>query len=131
MMTDPVADMLTRIRNAQIARLERTEMPLSKLKVRIAELLRQEGYIASFAVNEEGVQGTLSVVLKYVQGRQAAIRGLQRTSRPGRRVYVGHGELPSVLNGMGTAIMSTSKGVMTEKEARRQHVGGEVLFEVW
>ena len=129
-MTDPIADMLTRIRNAQLARLERAEMPLSKLKLAIGELLKREGFIADVRA-EEGVPGKLTVVLKYGQGQRGAIVGLSRKSRPGRRVYVGHDEIPSVLNGLGVAILSTSRGLMTDKDARREHIGGEVLCEVW
>ena len=130
MTTDPIADMLTRIRNAQLARLDRADMPLSKLKLHIAELLKREGYIADVR-SEEGTPGKLTVVLKYGQGHQGAIAGMRRASRPGRRMYVGHTELPKVMNGLGIAILSTSRGVMTDKDARRENVGGELLCEVW
>jgi small subunit ribosomal protein S8 len=129
-MTDPIADMLTRIRNAQLARLERTEMPLSKLKLAIGELLKREGFISDVR-SEEGVPGKLTVTLKYGQGQAGAIVGVQRASRPGRRLYVGHKDIPTVLNGMGIAILSTSRGLMTDKDARRENIGGEVLCEVW
>jgi len=130
MTTDPIADMLTRIRNAQMARLDRTEIPLSKLKLSIAELLKREGYIAD-ARAETGVPGKLTVTLRYGQGHQGAIAGIRRKSRPGRRLYLGHEDLPVVHNGMGIGIVSTSKGVMTDKDARREHLGGELLCEVW
>lgn len=130
MMTDPIADMLTRIRNAMIARHDRTEVPKSKLKVRIAEILQREGYISEIRT-EDGLPGKIFITLKYAHDGKPSIVGLQRTSRPGRRFYVAHDELPTVHNGLGIAIMSTSKGVMTDKDARTQHVGGEVLCEVW
>ena len=130
MMTDPISDMLTRIRNASLARLDRTEMPLSKLKKSVAELLKQEGYVTDVTTSAEG-HGKLTVVLKYGRDRESAIMGLRRTSRPGRRVYLGHDDIPKVHNGLGIAILSTSRGVMTDKEARRQKIGGELLCEVW
>ncbi len=130
MTTDPIADMLTRIRNAQMARLDRTEIPLSKLKLSIAELLKREGFIAD-ASAEAGVPGKLLVTLRYGQGHQGAIAGIRRKSRPGRRLYLGHEALPVVHNGMGIGIVSTSRGVMTDKDARREQLGGELLCEVW
>jgi small subunit ribosomal protein S8 len=130
MMTDPIADMLSRIRNAIMAQHERVEIPLSKLKMRIAEILKDEGYISDFSVIDEH-PSRISVVLKYGREKSSAILGMQRTSRPGKRVYVGHKELPKVLNGMGIAIVSTSRGVLTSAEARKRGVGGEVLCEVW
>jgi small subunit ribosomal protein S8 len=130
MVSDPISDMLARIRNAQIARLERTDVPLSKLKLSVAELLKREGYVADVS-SETGTPGRLTVVLKYGQGHQGAIAGMKRRSRPGRRLYVGHTELPKVMNGLGIAILSTSRGVMTDKDARREQVGGELLCEVW
>jgi len=130
MMTDPVADMLTRIRNGLIAKHERVEMPLSKLKVHIAEILQAEGYIEGFSVQKE-LPGSLTVQLKYGQGREAAIIGIRRASRPGRRVYVRHKDIPEVLNGLGISIISTSRGLLTDRDARKQHVGGEILCEVW
>ena len=130
MTTDPIADLLTRIRNAQMARLDRTEIPMSKLKLSIAELLKREGYIAD-AKAEAGVPGKLLVTLRYGQGHQGAIAGIRRKSRPGRRLYLGYEDLPVVHNGMGIGIVSTSKGVMTDKDARREHLGGELLCEVW
>ncbi len=130
MMTDPIADMLTRIRNAAQAQHERTVLPSSKLKAQLAEILKQEGYIDDYSV-EDGVQKSLTVVLKYGRDRQSAFVGMRRASRPGRRFYVGHGDIPRVHNGMGVAILSTSVGIMTDRDARDKRVGGEVLCEVW
>jgi len=130
MMTDPVSDMLARIRNALIARHERVEMPLSKLKHNIAEILKAEGYISDVSVQQEA-PGKLTLVLKYGSGRSSAIVGLRRSSRPGRRYYVGHDAIPKVMNGMGISILSTSRGLLTDHEAQRQRVGGELLCEVW
>lgn len=130
MMTDPIADMLTRIRNAGIAKIDRAEIPLSNLKTNIASILKEEGYIDDFKT-EAGTPGVLTVFLKYGDTRDSAIVGIKRSSRPGRRFYVGHDKIPNVLNGLGTAIVSTSKGVMTDRTARHEKVGGEVLCEVW
>ncbi|HEX9298358.1 MAG TPA: 30S ribosomal protein S8 [Polyangiaceae bacterium] len=129
MMTDPVSDMLTRIRNAALARHERTLVPKSELKKHIAEILKSEGFIADVRTEED--PRTLTIVLKYGRDRSSAIDGIRRVSRPGRRVYVRHDRIPRVLSGMGVAILSTSRGVMSDKEARRQKVGGELLCEVW
>ena len=129
MMTDPVSDMLTRIRNAALARHERTLVPASQLKKHIAEILKAEGYIAD--VRQEEDPRSLTIVLKYGRDRTSAIDGIKRISRPGRRVYVRHDRIPRVLQGMGVAILSTSRGIMSDKEARRQKVGGELLCEVW
>ena len=129
MMTDPVSDMLTRIRNAALARHERTLIPASQLKKHIAEILKSEGFIAD--VRQEEDPRSLTIVLKYGRDRTSAIDGIRRISRPGRRVYVRHDHIPRVLSGMGVAILSTSRGVMSDKEARRQKVGGELLCEVW
>jgi len=133
MMTDPVADMLTRIRNAAMARHETTHVPASKMKKAIAELLKQEGYIADVRTEEWGLKKrqTITITLKYGVERGAAFTGLKRVSRPGRRVYVRHDEIPRVLSGLGVSILSTSSGLMTDKEARRRKVGGELLCEVW
>ena len=130
MITDPVADMLARIRNALLARHEAVEIPFSQLKTRIAEILKQEGFISDYAVKDE-FPSSLRVQLKYTEGRKPAIVGMRRTSRPGRRVYVRHKHIPHVLNGMGISIISTSHGVVTDRDARKQSVGGEVLCEVW
>ena len=127
MMTDPIADMLTRLRNAALAHQDRTEIPLSKLKVAVAKILKEEGYVTDYEVGER----TLTVFLKYGKARECAFRGIRRASRPGRRLYVGHSDIPTVHNGLGVAIMSTSHGVMTDRSAREQNVGGEVLCEVW
>ena len=129
MMTDPVSDMLTRIRNAALARHERTLVPASQLKKHIAEILKLEGFIAD--VRQEDDPRNLTIVLKYGRDRTSAIDGIKRISRPGRRVYVRHDRIPRVLSGMGVAILSTSRGIMSDKEARRQKVGGELLCEVW
>ncbi len=130
MTTDPIADMLARIRNAALAHHERTEIPRSVIKERIAEILKAEGYIADYRVDESGF-GTIVVTLKYGRDRESAIAGLRRKSRPGRRVYVSYRDIPKVHNGLGVAIMSTSRGVMSDKSAREQKVGGEILCEVW
>ncbi len=131
-MTDPIADMLTRIRNALTAKHETVEVPASKIKVAIAEILVKEGYVKSFEIVEGAVQNTIVITLKYapVKG-QHVVTGLKRVSTPGLRVYAGVDNLPKVLNGMGIAILSTSKGILTNKEAKAQHVGGEVLAYIW
>lgn len=130
MMTDPIADMLTRIRNAGVARLDRTEMPYSKVKQRIAEILKEEGFVEDVRVDKSH-PAKLTVFLKYDRDRRCAILGLKRSSRPGRRIYVGYKDIPKVLNGMGISIVSTSHGLMTDRAAREKHVGGELLCEVW
>ena len=134
-MTDPIADMLSRIRNATIARHSRVDMPSSRLKVEIARILESEGYIEGFkvldAVAGERVQAQLRVVLKYGPRGERVITGLERVSRPGRRVYFGSDEVPDVLAGLGTSILTTSRGVMTGREAAKAGVGGEVLCNVW
>ena len=130
-ITDPIADMLTRIRNAGSDRHETVDIPNSKMKKAIAEILLEEGYIKSFQLIDDGTQGIIRVTLKYLPGKEKAIQGLRRVSKPGLRVYAGADELPQVLRGLGIAIISTSKGIMTDKKARAQHVGGEVLAFVW
>ena len=130
-MSDPIADMLTRIRNAGSARHETVDIPNSKMKKAIAEILLEEGYIKSFQLIDDGTQGVIRITLKYLPGKEKAIQGLRRVSKPGLRVYAGADELPQVLRGLGIAIISTSKGIMTDKKARAQHVGGEVLAFVW
>ena len=130
-ITDPIADMLTRIRNAGSARHETVDVPNSKMKKAIAEILLEEGYIKSFQLIDDGTQGVIRITLKYNAGKEKVITGLRRVSKPGLRVYVGADELPRVLRGLGIAIISTSKGVMTDKKARELHVGGEVLAFVW
>ena len=130
-ITDPVADMLTRIRNANTAKHESVDVPASNLKKAIAKILLDEGYIKSFEVVEDGTQGIIRIQLKYLAGKEKVISGLRRVSKPGLRVYAGADELPRVLKGLGIAIISTSKGVMTDKKARENHIGGEVLAFVW
>ena len=130
-ITDHIADMLTRIRNAGSARHETVDIPNSKMKKAIAEILLEEGYIKSFQLIDDGTQGVIRVTLKYLPGKEQAIQGLRRVSKPGLRVYAGADELPQVLRGLGIASISTSKGIMTDKKARAQHVGGEVLAFVW
>ena len=130
-ITDPVADMLTRIRNANSAKHDTVDVPASNLKKDIAKILLDEGYIKSYEIVEDGTQGIIRIQLKYLAGKEKVISGLRRVSKPGLRVYAGADELPRVLKGLGIAIISTSKGVMTDKAARANHVGGEVLAFVW
>ena len=130
-MTDPIADMLTRIRNANQNRSKEVIIPSSKMKLEIAKILKEEGFIEEFNVNNENVQSTLTLTLKYGQNKERVITGLKRISKPGLRVYAKNDEVPRVLNGLGIAIISTSKGIMTDKEARKQKLGGEVLAYVW
>jgi len=130
-MSDPIADLLTRIRNASSAEHEKVDIPSSKLKVRITEILKEEGFIKNFRLIEDKKQGTLRVYLKYGPGNERIISGLVRVSKPGRRVYVDKDKIPSILGGMGVAILSTSRGVMTDRAVRKQHLGGEVLAYVW
>ena len=130
-ITDPVADMLTRIRNANSAKHDTVDVPASNLKKAIAQILLDEGYIKAFNLVENGNQGIIHITLKYQAKKEQVISGLRRVSKPGLRVYAGAGEIPYVLKGLGIAIVSTSKGVMTDKKARELHVGGEVLAFVW
>ena len=130
-MTDPIADFLARVRNAITARKTRVEMPLSKLKKGLAELLRDEGYLDAVEAKEEGVQGTLTVTLRYGNDHRSAISGLRRVSRPGQRRYVGSGGIPKVRSGLGISVLTTSSGLMTDRAARKAGVGGEILCEVW
>ena len=130
-ITDPVADMLTRIRNANNAKHETVDVPASNMRKSIAQILLDEGYIKAFQIVEDGTQGIIRITLKYNAGKEKVISGLRRVSKPGLRVYVGADELPQVLRGLGIAIVSTSKGVMTDKAARAAHVGGEVLAFIW
>jgi small subunit ribosomal protein S8 len=131
MMSDPIADLLTRIRNASRAEHEKVDIPASKLKVKITELLKDEGFVKNYRLIEDDKQGTLRVYLKYGPGNEKMISGLVRVSRPGRRVYVTKDKIPSILGGMGVAILSTSRGVMSDRESRKQQLGGEVLAYVW
>lgn len=130
-MTDPIADFLTRLRNGIQARKEHIDCPRSKVKLRIAEILNEEGFISAVSDVADTQQGTISVTLRYDNSRTSAISGLRRVSRPGQRTYVNARELPKVRNGLGIAIISTSRGVMTDRKARELGVGGEVLCEVW
>jgi small subunit ribosomal protein S8 len=133
MTCDPISDLLARIRNAALARHERTHVPASKLKKAVAEILKREGYVAEVTVERWGPsqKESITITLKYGHNRQAAFSGLRRVSRPGRRVYVGYREVPRVLSGLGVSILSTSRGLMTDQEARQHKVGGEILCEVW
>jgi small subunit ribosomal protein S8 len=131
MRSDPIADLLTRIRNGSRAEHEKVDIPSSKLKVRMAEILKDEGFIKNFRVLDDDKQGTLRVYLKYGAGTEKVISGLVRVSTPGRRVYVTHDKIPSILGGMGVALISTSRGVLTDRDARKERVGGEVLAYVW
>ncbi len=131
MRSDPIADLLTRIRNGSRAEHEKVDIPSSKLKVRMAEILKDEGFIKNFRVLDDDKQGTLRVYLKYGAGTEQVISGLVRVSTPGRRVYVTHDKIPSILGGMGVVLISTSRGVLTDRDARKEHVGGEVLAYVW
>ena len=128
---DPIADMLTRIRNALIARHETVTIPASNMKKSIAQILLDEGYVKSVDYIDDGLQGQIKIVLKYDQGKESVIKGLKRISKPGLRVYAKNEEIPKVLGGLGIAIISTSKGVMADKEARKAGVGGEVLAYIW
>jgi len=131
MVTDPVADLLTRIRNGSLAEHEKVDVPASKLKTRIAEILKDEGFIKNFRLIEDRKQGVLRVYLKYGPGQERVITGLRKVSKPGRRLYVSADRVPSVLGGMGVAILSTPRGVLTDRESRKARVGGEVLCYVW
>ena len=131
MMTDPIADMLTRIRNASKAKLEKVDIPSSKLKLEIAKILKDEGYIKNLKMVKDRRQGVIRVYLKYTDEEAPVIQGLKRVSRPGCRVYVGNDTIPKVLAGLGVAILSTPKGIQTGKQARKDNVGGEVLCHVW
>jgi small subunit ribosomal protein S8 len=130
-LTDPIADLLTRIRNAQRAGLEQIELPASKIKQRICEVLRDEGFVREVTAKEEGEQGVLTVVLKYDTDKRPAISEIRRQSKPGLRRYVSYRDIPPVMNGLGIAVLSTSHGVMVDREARKQHLGGELLATVW
>ncbi|MBR1968877.1 MAG: 30S ribosomal protein S8 [Clostridia bacterium] len=130
-ITDPIADMLTRIRNANSAKHETVDVPVSNMKKAIADILLEEGYIKSYEIIDDGKQGMIHITLKYGANKEKVISGLKRVSKPGLRVYSGSAELPKVLKGLGIAIVSTSKGIMTDKKARQEKVGGEVLAFVW
>ena len=130
-MSDVIADMLTRIRNANDAKHATVDVPASNMKKAIADILVAEGYIKSYQVIEDGKQGIIRITLKYGQGKSKVIRGIRRVSKPGLRIYSGCEDMPKVMNGLGIAIVSTSKGIMTDKRARRENIGGEVLAFVW
>ena len=130
-ISDVIADMLTRIRNANSAKHETVDIPASGMKKSIADILKEEGYIASYQIIEDGKQGVIRITLKYGRGKQKVIQGLRRVSKPGLRIYSNCEDMPKVMNGLGIAIVSTPKGVMTDKKARELHVGGEVLAFVW
>ena len=130
-ISDVIADMLTRIRNANDAKHESVDVPASNLKKSIAQILLDEGYIKNFQIVEDGKQGIIRVALKYAAGKQKVIHGLKRVSKPGLRIYTNCEDMPKVMNGLGIAIVSTSKGIMTDKQARKENVGGEVLAFVW
>ena len=129
-LTDPIADMITRIRNANRAKIEKIEIPSSKIKIEIARILKEEGYILDYYYKEDNKQGVIAILLKY-SGKQRIITNLKRISKPGLRVYVRKDDIPEVLGGLGISILSTSKGIMTGKEAKKRHFGGEVLCYLW
>jgi small subunit ribosomal protein S8 len=130
-VTDPVADMLARIRNANVARHSKVDIPASKMKIGLAKILKSEGYIKNYKVLKDQGHGVLRIYIKYDDSNQGVITGLKRLSRPGRRTYVKKKDIPFVLNGMGTCVLSTSKGILTDREARKQNVGGELLCSLW
>ena len=130
-MTDPIADLLTRIRNAQRAGLEQFDVPASKIKQRICEVLRDEGFVREVSLREDAKQGVLNVVLKYDGEKRPAISEIKRQSKPGLRRYVSYQDIPPVMNGLGIAVLSTSRGVMVDREARKQRLGGELLATIW
>jgi small subunit ribosomal protein S8 len=130
-VTDPIADMITRIRNAMIRGHEKVDMPSSTMKTEIAKVLKKEGYIKDYRIIQEDAFAVLKIILKYDTANKGVISKLKRVSRPGRRIYVGKDEIPKVLNGLGIAILSTPKGILTDNDARREKVGGEILCEVW
>lgn len=130
-MSDPLADLLTRIRNAGMVRHESVDVPLSKVKAGVAAILKREGFITDYEVIEDKVQGVLRIEMRYDNRREPVINGLRRVSKPGRRLYVKHDQIPKVMSGLGIAIISTSKGILTDREAREQRLGGELLCEVW
>ncbi len=131
MLTDPISDMLIRIKNALMARHKTVEIPASKMKIEIARILKEEGYIEDYEVIETYPQNRIKIVLKYDENKRPVIRGVKRVSKPGRRIYKGYKDLPKVLDGLGIAIISTSQGIMTDFEARKRKIGGEVICEIW
>ena len=131
MMTDPIADMLTRIRNANMAKLEKVDVPASKMKIELTKILKDKGFIKSFKVLRDRKQGVIRITMKYLDGYEKVITGLKRVSKPGRRVYVDRTGVPKVMGGYGIAILSTSRGLMTDEICRSQGIGGEVLCNIW
>ena len=131
MMTDPIADMLTRIRNANMAKLEKVDIPASKMKIELTKIMKEKGFIKSFKVLRDRKQGAIRISMKYIDGTEKVITGLKRISKPGRRVYVDKTKIPKVMGGYGIAIISTSKGILTDEACRRDEVGGEVLCSIW
>lgn len=130
-MTDPIADMLTRIRNANMAKLEKVDVPASKLKIELTKLLKEQGFIKSFKVVRDKKQGVIRIALKYLDGQEKAITGLKRVSKPGRRIYADKTKIPKVMGGYGIAILTTSKGILTDDICRRDGIGGEILCNIW
>jgi small subunit ribosomal protein S8 len=130
-VTDPIADFINRVRNGQKARFDKVDIPASRMKTSIARLLKEEGYIKNYKLIRDNKQGVLRIQLKYNENREGGIAGAKRVSKPGCRVYVGHNEIPRIMNGMGITILSTSKGLMTDRQARKETVGGELLCAVW
>lgn len=130
-ITDPIADMLTRIRNANSAKHDQVDVPASNIKKALAQILLDEGYIKGFQVIEDGKQGIIRITLKYGENKSQVITGLRRVSKPGLRIYTSYEDMPKVIRGLGIAILSTSKGIMTDRQARKEHIGGEVLAFVW
>lgn len=131
MVSDPIGDFINRIRNAQKARFDKVDIPASRMKASLARILKEEGFIKNYKFIRDDKQGVLRINIKYGEGREGAVAGAKRVSKSGRRVYVGHEEIPKVLNGMGISILSTSRGVMTDRQARREGVGGEILCALW
>ncbi len=131
MMTDPIADMLTRIRNANMAKLEKVDVPASKLKIELTKILKEKGFVKSFKVVRDRKQGIIRISMKYLEGQEKAITGLKRISKPGRRIYVDKAKIPRVMGGYGIAVLTTSKGVLTDEACRREGVGGEILCNIW
>jgi small subunit ribosomal protein S8 len=131
MMTDPIADMLTRIRNANMAKLEKVDVPASKMKIELTKILKEKGFIKSFKVLRDRKQGVIRITMKYLEGYEKVITGLKRISKPGRRVYVDRSSIPKVMGGYGIAILSTSRGILTDEVCRSEGIGGEVLCDIW
>jgi small subunit ribosomal protein S8 len=131
MVSDPIGDFINRIRNAQKARFDKLDIPASRMKASLCRILKEEGFIKNYKFIKDDKQGVLRINIKYGDGREGAVTGAKRVSKCGRRVYVGHEEIPKVLNGMGISILSTSRGVMTDRQARKERIGGEVLCAVW